>query len=123
MSLGGVAQRIQDHAWLNTRKTLNRIDLQDPVHVFREVEHDRGVAALTRKAGSCASRQNRSTVPPADGYCGDDVGGVARNHESNRYLAVIRTVGRIQRTAAAIETDFTTNLTPQRVREIGCLRK
>jgi hypothetical protein len=123
MSLSGVAQRIEHDARLDSGNSSNRIDLDDPVHVFREVENDCDVAALTRETGSRASRQHWSTVRPAYGDGRDDVGGVAGNDESNRNLTVVRTIGCIQRAAAPIEPDFATNLARQCLREIGCLTK
>ena len=123
MSLGGVAQGVQHDARLHARQASKRVDLHDPVHVFREIENDRHVAALTRKAGSCSSRQDGSTVFATNGDGGDDVVGIPRNDESNRNLTVVRTVGCVERAAAAIETDFATNFARQCLREIGCLPK
>ena len=60
-----VAQRIQDHARLDPRNTLYRIDFQNPVHVLREIENDRHVAALTREAGAGSPRQYRRSISAA----------------------------------------------------------
>ena len=62
MRLGGVAQRIEDDARLDAREPLRRIDLQDPVHVLREVEHDRDVAALAGEARAGAPRQDGRAI-------------------------------------------------------------
>jgi hypothetical protein len=55
MDLGGVSQRIEDHTWLDAGETLNRIDLENPVHVFAEIENHGDIAALPGEAGSSAS--------------------------------------------------------------------
>ena len=119
MCLGGASQGIQHDAGLNPRDATNRIDLQDPVHVLGEVENDRHVAALTGKAGPCASRQHRSAVRATHRHRGNDVVGITRNDEPDWNLTVVRTVGRVQGTAAAIEADLTANFARQCPREIG----
>ena len=73
-----------------------RIDLEDPVHVLREVEDDRDVAALAGEARAGAAREHRRAELPARRDSGGDVVGVARNDEADRDLAVVGAVGGVQ---------------------------
>ena len=59
VNFGAFAQRVQHHARLDTRESCLGVDLQDPIHVFREIEHHRDVAALPGQARARAARQNR----------------------------------------------------------------
>ena len=52
-------KRIEDDARLHARERASRIELQDAVHVLREVEHHGDVAALAGEAGAGAPRQDR----------------------------------------------------------------
>jgi hypothetical protein len=62
---GGIAQRIEHDAGLHAREATDRIDLEDPVHVLREVEHHRHVAALSGEAGAPPRGAGRGHETPA----------------------------------------------------------
>ncbi len=123
MGLGGVAQRVQDDAGLDPRETPGRIDLQDPVHVLAEIEDDRHVAALARETGAGSPGEHRRSIVPADADGGDDVLGVTWDDEPNRNLTVVRAIGRVQRSAPAVEADLAANFARQGTLELRHLRK
>ena len=62
------AQRVEDDAGLHAGDALLDIDLENAVHVLREVEHDGDVAALAGEARAGAAREDRrverSGTPP-----------------------------------------------------------
>ena len=60
-----VAKRVEHDARLHPRESIAGIELEDPVHVLREVEHDRDVAALAGEARAGAAREHRRAVLPA----------------------------------------------------------
>jgi hypothetical protein len=102
---------------------LDRIDLQDPVHVLREIQNDRHVAALTREAGAGSPRQYRRSISAARRYGCDYIIVISRNDKPDRNLSVVRTIGGVQRTTAAVEADLAANLAPQQPFEVDGLRK
>ena len=123
MRFGGVAQRIEHHAGLHAREPADRIDLEDPVHVLREVEHHRDVAALAGEAGAGAPRQDRRVELPARRHRRDHIVGIARNDETDGNLTVVRAVGGVQRAAAAIEAHLAADHPLQLPFEVGGLGK
>ena len=84
------AQRVEHDAGLHAREPALRIELEDPVHVLREIEHDRDVAALAGEARAGAARQHRRAELAADRDGRRDVVGVAGHDEADRNLAVVR---------------------------------
>ena len=118
-----VTQRIKDDARLDSSETLNRIDLEDSVHVLREIEDHRDVAALARETGTSAPGQHRCAVPPAHGNSRDHIVGISRHDEPDRNLSVVRAIGRVQRAAAAVEAHLAADGTLQRMFEVGRFRK
>src|SRR4029453_10021574 len=65
--LGSIPKGVQHHSRLNAREPLARIDLEDLVHVLREVQHDRDVAALAGEARPRATGQHGGSEFPAGG--------------------------------------------------------
>ncbi len=99
-------QRVEDDAGLNAREPLGRVDLEDLIHVFREIQHDGHVAALAGQARPSAPWQHRCTVLPACGDGRNDIVGVFGNDQADRYLSIIRPVCRVECAAAAVEPHF-----------------
>ena len=60
-----LAQPVEHNAGLHARCLGLRIEIDQFVQVFREIEHDGDIAALTGEACSAASRQQRSAETPA----------------------------------------------------------
>jgi hypothetical protein len=112
-----MAQLLIDHARLDPSAPPGRVDRQDAVHVFREIEHDRDIAGLARETGAAAPAEDRY---PALAACRDrrlDVVHIPGDHDADRHLAVNREVGRVERAAAGVETHFARNTARQRLRQ------
>ena len=84
-----VSQSIQHNSRLNPRSFLVSIDLEDPVHVLREIEHDRDIAALSGQTRPGTASQDRSTVLPAHSYRCNDVIDVTWDYQSDGNLTVV----------------------------------
>src|SRR5213594_5117044 len=120
MNFRGIAQRIADDTWLNPRVLSGRIHLENPVHVLRVVKHNGNIAALPRKAGSCATRQDRRAELTAGGHGSNHVVVVAWKYYADRRLAVVRAVGGVHRARTGVEPDFAAEHTPQFEFEFFC---
>jgi hypothetical protein len=118
-----VAQRIQDRARLDPRNMRYRIDFQNPVHVLREIQNNRHVAALTREAGAGSPRQYRRSISAALRYGCDHIIVISRNDEPDRNLSIVRSIGRVQRATASVEADLAANLALQCPFEVESLRE
>ncbi len=114
---------VQHDSGLHAGKSLLGVDLDDLVHVLREVENHRHVATLSGQACPCSTSQNRSTVLSADRYCGNHVVSVAWDHQTNGDLTVVRPVGGIHGAAAAVEADFAPHLSFQLSFQLQRLRE
>src|SRR5437764_44993 len=75
----GIQMTLYD-AGFDGRDTRVRIDRDDAIHVFREIEHDRDVARLSCEAGATAPCEDRNRVLASDRKCREDITLVARNH-------------------------------------------
>ena len=101
-----------------TRAALRRrIERDDAVHVLREVDDDRDVAALAGEARAGAARQDRRADVAArpDGGC--HVVFVERNHDADGNLPIVRRVGRVERARAVVEAHFAADRLLQRALE------
>ena len=116
---GPAPQRVEDDAGLDAGEPTFRIDLQDPVHVFREVEDDGDVAALPGEARPGASWQHGHAELPARFDRGGHVLGVARDDQADRHLAVVGGVAGVQGAAARVEADFPADRLPECLLEVG----
>ena len=93
------------------------------IHVLGKVENDRYVAALSRQTCASSAGQDRSAVLSADRHRCNHVVGIARNHQADWDLAVVRPVGRIHGAASAIEADFASDFAFQLALQLQCLRE
>ena len=59
------AQSVEHHAGLDAGQMARRVELEYLFHVFAEIENHGDVAALSRQAGTCSSRQNGRAEFPA----------------------------------------------------------
>ena len=103
MKLGAIAQGIEDHAGLNASKPALGIEFQNLVHVGGEVQDDGDIATLSGKAGSRAARQHGRAKLSARRHGRDYVFSVARHHQADGNLAIVRAIGGVERAAATIE--------------------
>jgi len=113
MLFGFGAEVIQDYPWLNPGDAALGIDFEDARHVLREIEHDRYVAALTRERSASTAGQQRSAMFAAQGDRSNNVLSIAWDDYSDRNLAIVRTVGRIERAAGGVKTNFSTQMASQ----------
>jgi len=113
MLFGFGAEVIQDYPWLNPGDAALGIDFEDARHVLREIEHDRYIAALTRERSACATGQQRGAMFAAENNRGENVFRVTRDDDPDGDLTVVRTVGRVEGTAAGVKSDFSAKVAPQ----------
>ncbi len=94
--LGCGAQSVEDNSGLDAGDAAVGVDLENGRHVFREVEDDGGVTALSGERGASAARKQRSVVVAAQGNGGENVFFIAGNYDADRHLAIIGAVGCIE---------------------------
>src|SRR5690348_6849353 len=86
---GSLLQLIEHKPRLHTREFFLRVDLNNPVHVFREIDDYRSVAALPRQAGAPATGRDWCSEFSAGSYGLDDIRAIPRNDYADRDLPVI----------------------------------
>ncbi len=106
MGLGGVAQAVENNAWLNAGQPRRGIDRVERIHVARIVEDHGHIDALAGEAGARAARQNGSAGGAAGGQSGLNIGRVAGKNDADGKLAVVRGIGSVKGARAKIEADF-----------------
>jgi len=79
-----VTQVVEDDAGFDGSGAPLQVDLQDLVHVSREVQHHRRVARLPGETGSACAAKDRQPTLAADLQGGLDVGRVAGGDHSGR---------------------------------------
>ena len=100
---GRIAQCIAHDAGLDTRGHRSRINLQHAVQVLRSVDHHCDVDALSALGGAAAARQEWRVERTTRCDRCDDIVNRPGKHDTDRYLAVVRCVGRIRRADAGVE--------------------
>src|SRR5262245_2899441 len=105
--LSRVPQVIQNGSRLDTREPAIDIDLEHLIHVFRHIEADRRIAALPGEARAAAATEDRDAMRAADRHRLYQVLVVARNHDTDRRLSIIRRIRRVKRAAAAVKSNLT----------------
>ena len=103
VNFGALAQAVQHDPRLNARNSGARIELQNLVHVFGEIQNNRDIAALAGKARASPTRQNRSAIFSACGYGCDHIIVVSRNHQADGNLTIVGSVCGVERATAAVE--------------------
>ena len=105
MFLGSASQVIEDDARLDPCSAVKRINLEDPSHVLREIDHNGDIAALSgERRPSTPTEQGRAMLA-ANRNCSNYVVIIARQNNSDWNLAIIRTIGGVEGAAAVIETN------------------
>ena len=106
-------QFIQHDPGLDPDKLLLCIDPEHVIHVFREIDYHRDIAALSRQARAAATARNGGSEFSArrDGF--DHVAAIARNHHSDRNLSIVGAVRGVERAIAVVKTDFSTQISSQ----------
>ena len=82
-------QFIQHDPGFDPDKLVLRIDPEHVIHVFREIDYHRDIAALSRQARAAATARNGGSEFSArrDGF--DHVAAIAWNYNADRNLPVI----------------------------------
>ncbi len=107
--LGRVAQMIENDARLNTRQSFLRINRENSIHILREVQHDRDIAALPREARAAASREQRDSTKPASCHRCDYVGFILWQHHADRNLPVAGGISRVEGPASFLKAYLAMN--------------
>src|ERR1700687_3088908 len=112
--LGGGAKIIEDDAGLHARGAARGIDFEDARHVFRKVEDDSGITALSGERSASAAGEQRSAVVAAEPNGGENIFFVARDYDADGDLAVVGTVGCVESAAARVEADLSAKMAAER---------
>jgi hypothetical protein len=114
MDLRGPAEVVEHDPGLDARRPRGRVDLEDARQVAARVEDDRGVAGLAGQARARAAREDRHVVLGAHAQRGHDVVVVAREHDADGHVAVVRRIGGVHRAGAGVEADLAAQGGPER---------
>jgi len=106
VTLGSVAQMVEDDARLNASKLRVRINRCQGTHVLREVKDDGHIGALAGEACACAARQHRGSSGSAGGKSCFHIISISWNHDAYRKLAVVGGVGGVERSRTEVEADL-----------------
>ena len=112
---------IENDARLNAGKSVLGIDFKDLIHVLAEIEDDGNIAGLSREARAGTSRKDRRGELLAGGDCGEYVVGIARDHQTDGDLAVVRSVSGVEGAATAVESHLAADCALEFVFEVACL--
>jgi hypothetical protein len=136
MFFGRIPEPVKHDARLNPGKFPIRIQFKDSVHVLREINDHRHIAALAGQAGAASAREYGRTQFPARRHSRDDVRFIARQDQPNGRLPVVGSIRSIESAGCLIEADLAPNYLAQllfqltsrgkrfvRVRLLGGLRK
>ncbi len=91
-----VAHAVEDDAGLDVDGLLGGVDFAHFVHVFREVEDDGEVGALSGEGGSGSASEDRRFEFAAESEGGDDVVFVEWNDDADGDVAVVGGVGGVE---------------------------
>src|SRR5262249_6063791 len=106
-------QYIENAAGLDARPPLLGIHLEHTMDILRPVDHHPDVAALASEARAAAARDQRRAVTLTHGDGFNGVVDAPRHDHADGNLAIVGSVGRIERTRAVVEPNFTANLRAQ----------
>src|SRR5215469_2425761 len=98
--LGGGSQLVENNSRLHAGILFVMIQLENLIAVLGKIKNDGEVATLTTKTGATSAREHRSSMHAAESHCRNCVLDISRNNDSYRNLAIIRSVGRVQRTSS-----------------------
>ena len=104
--LGRAPQVVENASRLNNRLPPVRIDGEDTMEIFRHIEYDSDVAALSGQTGASSPGQNGRVEPSARGNRFHDVFSVFRDDDADGRLPVVRAVRGVERPAAVVKPHF-----------------
>ena len=108
MFFGGVAEMIEHDAGLHACDAARGIDLEDARHVLGKVQHHRNIAALTGQRRAATTAEQGRAEFAAHGNGGENIVRVMGKDYADGDLAVVGTVGGVERTAAVVEANLAT---------------
>ena len=97
MRSGRVAQPVENAAWFDPCQPRIGIDVEHAVEMPREVDAYGDIAALAGEARPAAARDNRRLMLAAYAHGLDDLVAAAGIDQADRHLAVIGSIGRVER--------------------------
>src|ERR1051326_2067598 len=104
--VGAVAKLIEYAAGLHPRIFFLRIDLNNLVQVFGEINDHGDVAGLPAEAGAATAWKQRCFVLASDGNGLNNFFYRFRNYYADGNLAVVRAIDGIERARARVKADF-----------------
>src|SRR6185437_4740736 len=93
----------------HARSLVFRVKIDQLVQMLREIEDNRNVAALASQAGASPAREQRRAKTAALFHCHENVFHRLRDHNTDRYLAIVRPIRRVERATAVVEPDLAFN--------------
>ncbi len=105
----GVSQCVEDDPGLHAGEAGVGVEIEDGVHVLREVNDHRHVATLTRERCASAARKDGRSELTAGSDGGDHVFSIEGKDKSYRHLAVVRGVGGVEGARGFVEADLAAN--------------
>ena len=84
---------IEVDARLNGNSARFRLEIDDPVEIFRGVDDQRGADGLPRERRSATAREDRYTMAGGEFHRGDHVIGGTGNNDADRIDLVVGSIG------------------------------
>src|SRR5690349_10187094 len=103
MFLPRIPQCIKHNARLHSRIFLLIVQLDDLIHVLREVKNYGNIAALPRETRASTPREHGSAKLPANSHGFNAIVLVSWDDHTNRDLPIVGPIGCVQSTAAVVE--------------------
>ena len=97
---------IENTARLRSAKSFLGVDINDMVHVFGKVDNHGHIAALAGETGATSAGENRRTMGSRQRTAVSTSCNMPGNHDADRHLAVVRSVGGIERACSFIKSHF-----------------
>jgi hypothetical protein len=110
---GSCAEMVQHNSGLYAGDAAGRVNFENPRHVFGKIEDDSDVAALPGERCATAAAEQRRAELTAERDRGQNIVVIAREYNADRDLTVVGAVGRVESAAAAVEANFSANLSSQ----------
>lgn len=106
---GFAAKIIENAAGLDAAEFFFPVHVQHAPHILGHVNHNSDVAALPREAGPAAPVEHGHFVPTANSHRAHDIFFVARDYNTDWHLAIVGSIGGVERPAPVVESNFAPN--------------
>src|SRR5262249_13020503 len=101
--VGALAQMVEHDSRLYPGVPIPRVDLDDLVEIFGEIDDHRNVAGLPRQAGAAAARQDRRAVLPGQCHGLNNVIDRAWDNNTDGRLSIVRAIHGVECAIAIIK--------------------